>query len=70
MIVDFANLHFISSTGLRAVLMTAKSLRGQDTAFALCSLSGAVLHVFQMSGFDEIIAIHPTRADALASLER
>ena len=69
-IMDFENLLFISSTGLRAVLMTAKTLRKRDAAFALCSLSGAVLDVFRMSGFDKIIAIHPTRVDALASLER
>ncbi|MCY4407930.1 MAG: STAS domain-containing protein [Rhodospirillaceae bacterium] len=69
-IVNFENLRFISSTGLRVVLMTAKSLRRRDAAFALCSLSGAVLEVFRTSGFDKIIAIHPTRADALASLER
>ena len=69
-IMDFENLLFISSSGLRVVLMTAKSLRGRDAAFALCSLSGALLDVFRMSGFDKIIAIHPTRADALASLKR
>ena len=69
-IMDFENLLFISSSGLRVVLMTAKSLRGRDAAFALCSLSSAVLDVFRISGFDKIIAIHPTRADALASLER
>ena len=69
-IMDFENLLFISSSGLRVVLMTAKSLRGRDAAFALCSLSGALLDVFRISGFDKIIAIHPTRADALASLKR
>ena len=69
-IMDFENLLFINSSGLRVVLMTAKSMRRRDAAFALCSLSGALLDVFRMSGFDKIIAIHPTRADALASLER
>lgn len=69
-IMDFKNLVFISSAGLRAALITAKSLWGRDTAFVLCSLSGTVLDVFRMSGFDKIITIHPTGADALASLER
>ena len=69
-IMDFENLLFISSSGLRVVLMTAKRMRRRDAAFALCSLSGALLDVFRMSGFEKIIAIHPTRADALASLER
>ena len=69
-IMDFKNLTFISSAGLRALLITAKSLWRRDAAFALRSLSGAELDVFRMSGFDKIIEIHPTRTDALASLER
>ena len=69
-IMDFENLLFINSSGLRVVLMTAKSMRRRDAAFALCSLSGGLLDVFRISGFDKIIAIHPTRADALASLAR
>ena len=69
-IMDFERLVYISSSGLRAVLMTAKSLRSRDVGFALCSLSAVVRAAFGTSGFDRIIAIHPTRADALAALDR
>ena len=68
-ILDFEKLVYISSTGLRAVLMTAKSLWKRDATFALCSLVDVVRDVFHMSGFDKIIAIHPTRAEALAALD-
>ena len=69
-ILDFECVSYVGSAGLRAVLMTAKSLWKQDTAFSLCAPSNAVRQVFEISGFDRIVPIHPTRADALAFLDR
>ena len=68
-IVDCEGLHYIGSAGLRTVLGIAKTLANRDTRFALCSLSDHVRIVFEKSGFDTIIAIHPSRAEALASLD-
>lgn len=69
MIMDCAELSYISSAGLRAVLMTAKALSNRDVRFALCALSNEVLEVFENSGFDKIIAIYLSKAEALGSLE-
>ena len=68
-ILDFEKLVYISSAGLRAVLMTAKNLWQRDAAFSLCSLSEIVREVFEVSGFDKIITIHTTKDEALASLD-
>ena len=68
-IMDFEELTYISSAGLRAILLTAKSLGNQNAKFALCSLSDQIREVFEVSGFDKIIAIHPSKAEALASLD-
>ena len=68
-IVDFEGLVYISSAGLRAVLVTAKDLWKRKASFALCSLPEMVREVFEVSGFDKIITIHPSRADALAALD-
>ena len=68
-IMDLENVTYISSAGLYAVLRTAKSLQQRDTPFALCALSDNVRTVFERVGFDSIIAIQPSRADALASLD-
>ena len=68
-IMDFEKLSYISSAGLRAVLMTAKALRKRDAAFALCSLPDQIREIFEISGFDKVIAIYPTRVEALASLD-
>ena len=50
--------------------MTAKNLWKRDAAFALCSLSGMVREVFEVSGFDKIISIHPSETEALSSLDK
>ena len=68
-IMDFERLVYISSAGLRAVLLAAKSLWSRDATFALCSLPDVVRAAFGTSGFDKIITIHPDRTAALASLE-
>ena len=67
-IMDFEKLVYISSAGLRAILLTAKSLGNRNAKFALCSLSDQIREVFETSGFDKVIAIHPSKAEELASL--
>ncbi len=68
-IMDFEQLAYISSAGLRAVLMTAKNLWRREATFALCALPDVVREVFEVSGFDKIITIHPSREEALAAVE-
>ena len=68
-ILDLEKVVYISSAGLYAVLRIAKFMWQREAAFALCSLSDSVQLVFERIGFAEIMAIHSTRAEALASLE-
>ena len=68
-IMDCAELSYVSSAGLRAVLMTAKTLSNRNVRFALCALSDNVLETFEKSGFDKIIAICGSKAEALVSLD-
>ncbi len=67
-ILDMERLSYISSAGLRVVLIIAKALQRQNSKFAICALSVAIREVFQMSGFDKIIPVHDSRVEALASL--
>ncbi len=67
-IMDFEKLVYISSAGLRAVLLTAKTLQSRDAQLVLCSLSAPIREVFEISGFDKILPIHASRAAALSSL--
>ena len=66
-VLDFENLTYISSAGLRVVLLVAKDLQQQGAQFAACSLTESVKEVFVISGFDKIIPIHDTQAAAIGS---
>ena len=65
-VIDLTDLVYISSAGLRAVLLIAKSLDQRSAKFSLCSLSAPIREVFEISGFDQIIKIHGSRDEALA----
>ncbi len=69
LVLDLEELSYISSAGLRVILLTAKTLRKQNAKLAVCSLSGSVREVFEISGFDKIIPVHDTQVDATAALK-
>ncbi len=66
-IVNFEGVSYISSAGLRAVLLVAKQLSQTNTKFALYSLGNLTREVFEISGFDRIIQIHGSKDEALAA---
>lgn len=66
--VDFERLTYISSAGLRVVLIAAKLSKAKNVPLALAGLSQPVREVFQISGFAKLFAIHDNRALAIASL--
>ena len=66
-ILDMEQLSYISSAGLRVILLTARALQDRNAKFAICSLSESIREVFEISGFDKIISVHASRAEALAS---
>ncbi len=67
-LLDLTNLAYISSAGLRAVLLLTKSANAKGSKLALCALPPQVEEVFKISGFDKIIPIYKSRADAVSSL--
>jgi anti-anti-sigma factor len=67
-VIDCAGLEYVSSAGLRVFLLAARSSQRAGLRFALCSLQPAVREVFELSGFNRVIAVHPDRAAALTPL--
>lgn len=70
MILDCRQLTYISSAGLRVVLALAKTLRRQGAELGICSVTDDVRRVFHVSGFDQIIPMRDTQAEALAACTR
>ncbi|MEY3608319.1 MAG: hypothetical protein RLZZ447_1107 [Verrucomicrobiota bacterium] len=67
-VVDCAALTYVSSAGLRVFLGGAKKLKSAGGRVAFAALTPAVHEVFELSGFLEILAVHPSTAAASASL--
>lgn len=64
-VLDLEDLSYISSAGLRSILLVAESLSLQSKKLALCSLPRSVLEVIQVTGFDNIINVYVSRSSAL-----
>lgn len=68
LVVDFAELSYISSAGLRVLLSTAKQLKPKGGTALFVNLQEGVRDVLEMTGFSSILAIHPSVEAALAAL--
>lgn len=62
---DLSGLDYISSAGLRLMLMVAKGSKGQGGSLCLCGLSPSVNEVFTIAGFTKIIPIAASLDEAL-----
>lgn len=65
MIVDFSQVKFISSAGLRVLLLAAKKVKPYGGKVTLCNLSSDVKEVFDISGFSVLFSIYSTLDEAI-----
>jgi len=68
LLLDFAAVDYISSVGLRALMLTAREAKSADVALAVAALKPLVQEIFQISRFDMVVTAHPTVAAAIAAL--
>jgi anti-anti-sigma factor len=66
--IDMSGLAYISSAGLRVLLVMAKKVQQQKGKVALGGLAPNVREVFTVSGFDTIFPIEPDAAAAAAAV--
>ena len=67
LVVQFTELDYISSAGLRVLLMAAKRLKNVNGRIVLASLKDHIKEVFDIAGFSSVLTIYPTETDAKAS---
>jgi anti-anti-sigma factor len=67
LVIDFSQVSYISSSGLRVLLVALKRAKRQGGDVKLCNLSPAVHKIVRMAGFDRILEIHATEAAAAAA---
>lgn len=64
-VLDLAGLEYVSSAGLRTILLAAKRAKSLGGALAVCGLRDHIREVFDLSGFGNVVAIHATVEEAL-----
>ncbi|MGC9194608.1 MAG: STAS domain-containing protein [Syntrophobacteraceae bacterium] len=64
-LVDLKDLEYMSSAGLRSILVVGKKLKSSGGALSFSSLTPNVQHVFSISGFDSMFTIHDCLESAL-----
>ena len=69
LIMDFEQVNYISSAGLRVVVIMAKKFRGPYKKFGVCALSEPINKIFKMSGLDRAMPVHGTRTEAITEFE-
>ena len=69
LILDFDQVSYISSSGLRVILRMAKKFNEPGKRFAICSLSESVRDILTMSGFDQLISIYESQSAAISDIK-
>lgn len=56
LILDFADLEYISSAGLRVILLGQKTMNKQGS-MTICNVNEVVMEIFEITGFLDILTI-------------
>lgn len=70
LVLDFGAVDYVSSIGLRALMLAAKQVKAQNGRIAIAALSPVVSEVFQISRFNLVFAIYDSVDAAAAELAK
>jgi anti-anti-sigma factor len=60
LVLDFAGVDYISSVGLRVLMIAAKELRASSAKIAVANLQPVVAEIFAISRFDRVLSVFPS----------
>ncbi len=66
LVLDFSGVDYISSVGLRVLMLAARQLRAAQARLAVAALQSVVAEIFGISRFDKVLEVHATVEQALA----
>ncbi len=69
MVMDFGEVDYISSAGLRVILASAKSLKSKAGTLLLANVSAPVREVFEISGFGSVFTLYDSVDAAVAAAD-
>ena len=68
LVLDFTDVDYISSVGLRVLMMASKQVRARQARIAVVALQPVAREIFEIARFQHVVEIFPTLRDALAAL--
>jgi anti-anti-sigma factor len=66
-LLDFSAVDYISSAGLRVILLAGKRLKATGGRLALCGLTEDCLEAFRISGFDTLFPLYGSVDEGLGA---
>ena len=67
-IVDFSKIPYISSVGLRAIMIAAKQSKSDGVSLSVADLTDTVREIFEISRFNFVVTVHESLRDAVAAV--
>lgn len=68
LVVDLGQVEYISSVGLRVLMIAAKQMRARKARIAAATLQPIVAEIFAISRFDSVFEVFPSVRDALSAI--
>jgi len=68
LVLDFAGVTYVSSMGLRVLMVAAKQMRSRSARMAVAALQPVVAEIFDIARFRHVVEVFPSVRDALQAL--
>lgn len=69
LLLDFANVDYINSSGLRVLMTVARKLNDQGGKMVLAAVTKLIQQILRVSGCAAVIVIYTSRDEALKALK-
>lgn len=69
-VLDFSKVEYVSSAGLRILMLAARQVGAQSGAFAIAALQPLVREIFEIARFDMVFRTFDTVDDAVAGVRK
>ena len=68
-LMDFSEVTYISSAGLRVLLYASKALKQKGGSFSLCSINDSIGKIFNISGLADLFDIYESVDSGIAAMK-
>ena len=68
LVLDFAQVDYISSVGLRVLMMASKQVRARQARIAVVALHPVAREIFESARFQHVVEVFASVREALAAL--